>query len=258
MFSVDMVGSDAFLLMGHKAQALYIQLNMRADDDGFVNPQVTVRLTNVQPADLQELVDKKFLIQFASGIVVIKHWRINNFIRKDRYKSTNYIDEKNQLYVKENMAYTLNKLKGKPIAEVPWKSEKEERSTNGRPVVNAGKDRVGEDRVGKVSKKGGVKKIAKPTLELPDWLNKQKWAEWVEYRKARRLTTTDITLKRQISFLGRFQSEHESIIEQSITNGWQGLFEPRGSASKPPTNVLKTENSSKLVQAMKDKAAKNA
>lgn len=258
MFNDKIIGSDVFLTMPPITQVLYFHLSMRADDDGFVNPFITVRMVGATDADLQTLIEKKFLLKFASGIVVVKHWRINNFIRKDRYTATTYIAEKDQLYVKENMAYTMNKLTGRPIAEVPWKGENGSWSTNGQPKSNLGEDRIGEERVGKVSKKKGVKKVVENALVLPNWLNVKKWTEWVDYRKARRLTTSHITLGRQIQFLAGFQSQHEEIIEQSITQGWQGLFEVKQGGAKKPTNVLKTDNRSKLVQAMKDRAAKNA
>lgn len=107
MFSVDIVGSDAFLDLPHTAQALYFQLGMRADDDGFVgNPKTIQRIAGTKASDLELLVKKRFLIQFPSGVVVIKHWKINNDIKKDRYSPTVYTDEFQMLYTKDNKAYT--------------------------------------------------------------------------------------------------------------------------------------------------------
>ena len=107
MFNVDIVGSDAFLDLPHTAQALYFQLGMRADDDGFVgNPKTIQRIAGTKASDLELLVKKRFLIQFPSGVVVIKHWKINNDIKKDRYSPTVYTDEFQMLYTKENKAYT--------------------------------------------------------------------------------------------------------------------------------------------------------
>lgn len=107
MFSVDIVGSDAFLDLPHTAQALYFQLGMRADDDGFVgNPKTIQRIAGTKASDLELLVKKRFLLQFPSGVVVIKHWKINNDIKKDRYSPTVYTDEFQMLYTKENKAYT--------------------------------------------------------------------------------------------------------------------------------------------------------
>lgn len=104
---MDIVGSDAFLDLPHTAQALYFQLGMRADDDGFVgNPKTIQRIAGTKASDLELLVKKRFLIQFPSGVVVIKHWKINNQIQKDRYTPTVYTEEYQSLYIKDNKAYT--------------------------------------------------------------------------------------------------------------------------------------------------------
>ena len=107
MFSIDIVGSDAFLDLPYSAQCLYFQLGMRADDDGFVgNPKTIQRIAGTKASDLELLVKKRFLIQFPSGVVVIKHWKINNQIQKDRYTPTVYTEEYQSLYIKDNKAYT--------------------------------------------------------------------------------------------------------------------------------------------------------
>lgn len=107
MFNIDIVGSDAFLDMPHTAQALYFQLGMRADDDGFVgNPKTIQRIAGTKASDLELLVKNRFILQFPSGVVVIKHWKINNQIQKDRYTPTVYTEEYQSLYIKDNKAYT--------------------------------------------------------------------------------------------------------------------------------------------------------
>ena len=107
MFSIDIVGSDAFLDLPYSAQCLYFQLGMRADDDGFVgNPKTIQRIAGTKASDLELLVKKRFLLQFPSGVVVIKHWKINNQIQKDRYTPTVYTEEYQRLYIKDNKAYT--------------------------------------------------------------------------------------------------------------------------------------------------------
>lgn len=107
MFAKTIIDSDAFLDMPLSAQALYFHLSMRADDDGFINnPKKLQRLIGCADDDMRLLVAKAFIIPFESGVVVIKHWRINNYIRNDRYKPTNYTEEMAQLQVKENGAYT--------------------------------------------------------------------------------------------------------------------------------------------------------
>lgn len=109
MFAKTIIDSDAFLDMPLSAQALYYHLSMRADDDGFVNnPKKIQRLIGASEDDLKLLIAKSFLIKFESGVVVIKHWRMHNYIQSDRYKKTVYQDELELLKLKDNKAYTLN------------------------------------------------------------------------------------------------------------------------------------------------------
>lgn len=109
MFAKTIIDSDAFLDMPLSAQALYFHLSMRADDDGFINnPKKIQRVIGASTKDLKILEDKKFIISFSSGVVVIKHWRIHNHIQNDRYKPTSYQEEKALLTVKKNSAYTLD------------------------------------------------------------------------------------------------------------------------------------------------------
>lgn len=107
MFAKTVIDSDSFLDMPMSSQALYFHLSMRADDDGFVNnPKKIQRMVAATDDDLKLLVVKNFLIPFESGVVVIKHWRIHNYIQSDRYKPTVYTEEKAQIEVKENNVYT--------------------------------------------------------------------------------------------------------------------------------------------------------
>jgi hypothetical protein len=80
---------------------------MRADDDGFVsNPKKIMKVVNCSDDDIKILFSKRFILGFESGIIVIKHWKIHNYIAKDRYKETVYLDEKNKLIIKDNGSYT--------------------------------------------------------------------------------------------------------------------------------------------------------
>ena len=107
MFAKTIIDSDMFLDMPLSTQALYFHLSMRADDDGFINnPRKIQRMIGASDDDLKVLVMKRFILPFDSGVVVIKHWKIHNYIRNDRYKETVYQDEKSQLLLKENGAYT--------------------------------------------------------------------------------------------------------------------------------------------------------
>lgn len=109
MFAMTIIDSDAFLDMPLSTQALYFHLSMRADDDGFINnPKKVQRLVMATDDDMKLLIAKSFIIPFESGVVVIKHWKIHNYIQSDRYKPTTYQEEKTLLKVKDNGAYTLD------------------------------------------------------------------------------------------------------------------------------------------------------
>lgn len=109
MFAKTIIDSDAFLDMPLSTQALYFHLSMRADDDGFINsPKKIQRVIGASDDDLKLLIAKNFIIPFESGVVVIKHWKIHNYIQSDRYKPTVYTEEKQVLSIKDNKAYTLD------------------------------------------------------------------------------------------------------------------------------------------------------
>ena len=108
MFAKTIVLSDAFLDMPLGARCLYMTMSMLADDDGFVNqPKGIMRQCGASEDDLRVLIAKKFIIPFESGVIVIKHWRINNYLQSDRYKATVYTDEKNMLTLDAQNNYHL-------------------------------------------------------------------------------------------------------------------------------------------------------
>lgn len=111
MFARSLIDSDAFLDMPLSAQALYFHLNMRADDDGFVNnPKRITDYVGAASDDLKLLLAKRFIIVFDdSGVIVIRHWRLHNTLRSDRYHPTNYQAELSRLCIAENKAYTEQK-----------------------------------------------------------------------------------------------------------------------------------------------------
>lgn len=107
MFSLSVVDTDWFLDLPLSTQALYFHLNMRADDDGFVDaPNSIVRKIGASKNDFDLLVAKRYVLKFESGIIVIKHWRMHNTIRQDRYKPTQFQEELKTLSIKENKSYT--------------------------------------------------------------------------------------------------------------------------------------------------------
>lgn len=150
MFAKTIVLSDAFLDMPLSARCLYFTFGMLADDDGFINsPKSIIRQCGASEDDLKILIAKKFVIPFESGIIVIKHWRINNYLRNDRYKETVYAEEKDALTVDETGNYHL----GIPSNGIP---------SNGIPSI--GKDSIGKDSIGN-KEETKRKRFVPPTVE---------------------------------------------------------------------------------------------
>lgn len=145
MFSKTIIDSDAFLDMPLSTQVLYFHLSMRADDDGFINnPKKIQRMVGCNQDDITLLIAKRFVIPFESGVCVIKHWRIHNYIRTDRYKETPYQEEKSQLILKDNNSYTLSNevtTVGIPSG-IPGGVQHEHQCET---QVRLGKDRLGKD-----------------------------------------------------------------------------------------------------------------
>lgn len=134
MFDKIITNDDNFLEMPNSTQALYFHLSMNADDDGFVNNWKSImKITGTKEDDFKILISKSYLIPFDSGILVIKHWRINNYLRGDRYRPTQFQKEFNMLENHENKAYQL----------------KSEWSTIGIPLVNPDKIRIDKNRIEK-------------------------------------------------------------------------------------------------------------
>ena len=145
MFAKTIIDSDAFLDMPMSTQALYFHLSMRADDDGFLNnPKKIQRMVGATEDDLKLLIAKNFIITFESGVIVIKHWKIHNYIRNDRYKPTVYQEEKDLLTLKDNGSYSLGIPNG-------YQTETQVR--------------LGKDSIGYIKENTKRKVFVKPTIE---------------------------------------------------------------------------------------------
>lgn len=213
MFAKTIIDSDAFLDMSVTARLLYYDLSMRADDDGFVNsPKKIMRMIGASEDDLRMLAARKFIIPFENGVVVIKHWRIHNYIRKDTYNETPYKEQKQLLELDENNAYRLL-----PSVDAPSTSR-------GRSVDEPSTQvRLGKDRVGKDSK------IYSSVPELNDAI-----LSFIDFRRKMRKPMTDRAINLLISKLNSITSdtnEQIEVINQSILNGWAGVFPLKGGGS---------------------------
>ncbi len=107
MFTKKVTDDDNFMSLSSSAQALYLHLSMSADDDGFCN-QVSISMFKAHASvqDLQALLEKRYIYQFENGVIVIKHWRMANALRKDRYTPTAFQEELAHLDIKDNGSYT--------------------------------------------------------------------------------------------------------------------------------------------------------
>lgn len=157
MFSDDITTSDAFLDMPNESQLLYFHLGMNADDDGFIgSPKMIMRHIGAADDTYRLLVIKKFILHFERGICVVKHWRINNQIRKDRYTETKYRLEKSQLYIKENGSYTMNPEKGIPMPSGHFITSVIAVQNTGNQLATTGRRSIGKDSIGKVRERGAL------------------------------------------------------------------------------------------------------
>lgn len=245
MFAKTIIDSDAFIDMPLSTQALYFHLSMRADDDGFLNnPKKIQRMVGCSDDDLKILIGKRFIIPFESGVVVIKHWRIHNYIRSDRYKETVYKEEKNQLYLKENGSYTLSKEEAVPALEddvIPFGIPDDNQLVYQMDTqVRLGKDSIGKDN----KNTDNETKTAKKKKTLNELLNeyalhdevKDALLDFIEMRRAKKRPLTERALKMVINKLRDLSTDKQTqvdIINQSILHNWDTVYELKKDYYKP-------------------------
>ena len=167
MFTEKITESDTFLDMPLSTQALYFHYCMNADDDGFVkNPKRIQKMLGASEDDSKLLIVKRFVLPFDSGIIVIKHWRMHNLLRKDRYKPSEYIEEKSLLNIKENGAYTFDSNQGIPLMTTKWQPNDNQMA----PQYSLGKDSIDKISIEESNSDEQVtipssKKFIPPTIE---------------------------------------------------------------------------------------------
>lgn len=202
MFTKKITESDSFLDMPASTQALYFHLNMHADDDGFVNnPRSIQRIVGASDDDARILLAKKFIISFESGIIVIKHWKMHNYIQSDRYKPTDYIDEKALLSLDNQKTYHVEASAETQCVEVSEDEETEKSKKNTR--------------------KATVFFPESPELESA-------FKDYMDMRKKIKAPMTERAVTLAINKLEELGSRDEAmmvaILNQSTMNSWKGLF----------------------------------
>ena len=145
MFSSNVIDSDAFLDMSPTARLLYYDMGMRADDDGFIDsPKKIMRIIGASDSDLKELIDNEFVLRFDSGVIVIRHWYVNNRVRRDTYHETIYTEEKSRLFMEKNNVY---QLRNDSVTDtLQTRDEIGSQIRGGEDRID--KDRLGKDRLG--------------------------------------------------------------------------------------------------------------
>lgn len=244
MFTKKVTDDDNFMALSSSAQALYLHLSMSADDDGF-NNQITICMFKAHASldDLQSLLEKRYIYQFENGVIVIKHWRMANALRKDRYNPTTFQEELKKLRLKKNGSYTF--------ANDQIDSEKD----FGCHLVATGKDRLDKDRIDKdrldiyktiVSEadekiSSGRSKSKLKTdfaaISFPDNQNLQDaWNAFEEMRKKLKKPLTDrartLALKKLSDLSGNDDQLALRIIDQSVLNSWQSFYQIKSDNKK--------------------------
>ena len=162
MFSLSVVDTDKFLEMPISARLLYYELGMRADDDGFVSNWKKILLfTGLKEDDLKILIMKNFIIPFESGVIVIRHWRMNNYLQNDRTKPTIYQEELKELNLDNNNVYNL-------YTECIHSIDKNSIDKNSIDIYNYGNSKKLKnlsDKEKKECPKDKTTKFKKPTIE---------------------------------------------------------------------------------------------
>ncbi len=249
MFSKKIIDSDAFLDMALSTQALYFHLSMRADDEGFINnPKKILRMIGASPDELKILNAKRFVLDFDNGIIVIKHWKIHNTIRRDRIKETVHKDEANLLSTKENGAYTFDKL-----LECSDDNDLVEVSDECQPNDNQVTAQIRLDKISleEISlDKKDADKSKKPRMNATEKFIRTKvedenliiaLCDFAENRKKLKSAMTDRAITLLISKLNEIDINVDvqiQLLETAILNGWKSVY--------PPKNNNQQQNESQI------------
>lgn len=262
MFSKQIIDSDAFLEMPLSTQALYFHLSMRADDDGFLNnAKKVMKIIGANQNDYDLLVAKSFVIQFPDGICVIKHWRINNYLRKDRYTETIYQEEKAHLTVQPNGRYSLRNAAesdddlplGIPVvdrSDTQYRIDKNREEKNSIYKYNSVSGDTTDYSYSKNSNVSNLEYVLKNDIHQDsDYVLEnedlhQCLKEWMEYKDGRKPKSsnhygTEIGLKKTITQFVSGYREYgiealKKVVDDSMANNYSGVIWDR--LSRMPKN----------------------
>lgn len=226
MFTKKITDDDNFISLPSSTQALYFHLNQGADDDGF-NNQVSMAMFKAHATtdDLKVLMAKNYIIRFESGVIVIKHWRMHNTLRKDRYQPTNFQEELKMLGIKSNGAYTLG---CQVVAE-------------GLPsgCHSIDKDSIEEDSIeeSKERKKERKAKGYDAILSaVEDDSLRELYLEYIKMRKLIKSPMTDRALTMLINKVNELEpisiDRQKQLLETAIMNNWKSVYPLKDNQTK--------------------------
>lgn len=234
MTNLEVIDTDAFLDMPQSTQLLYFHLNARADDDGFVSsPRKIMRSIGGQADDLRVLAGKKFIIIFEDGVCVLKHWRINNFIRKDIYNETKYLDHKKTLFIRPNGAYTqTNDNRAIPVPRGHFSQKHVDEALTGR---EPSKEKKRLDKKSKQTDHSPIGSFDDFWKEYPKKVGKQKCLRWWKSHKpSPEFAQKMISAVQEQKQTEQWQKEGGSFIPHPYTWLNQGRWEDE--VEKPQSN----------------------
>ena len=242
MIKKKIIDSDNFLEMPLSAQALYFHLNMRADDDGFIdNPKRIIRWVNASADDLKILIAKRFVICFESGVIVIRHWRMHNTLQADRYHPTEYQEEFSRLVIQKNSPY-------EDSADIPPALPEPAPERECEPdLKNIGSD---QDTSGSIGKK-------KDTVfsDFSDG-DEDLLRALEDFAKMRKETGSPMTARAKTMLLNKLQKfrrdEWIPILEQSIFHDWKGIFPLSKDAPRAQAQPQRESKGSSALDALRN------
>lgn len=166
MFAKSIVLTDAFLDMPASARCLYFTLAMLADDDGFVgSPKSIMRQCGASQDDMMILLSKRYVLSFDSGVLVIKHWRIHNTLKNDRYHPTTYQEELSMLTTDQKGAYT------EAITQLPEQCFRNGSDVDPGWIQDGSPDKYRLEKISTDKSRKGKKEFTPPTLdEVKDYI----------------------------------------------------------------------------------------
>ena len=252
MFAKAIIDSDDFLNMPLSSQCLYFHLSMRADDEGFLNnPKKIGRMVGASEDDFRVLFSKNYVIPFESGIVVIRHWKIHNYIRGDRLKSTIFQDEAEKLTVDKSGAYILAQTNDSTEPEYLPQSDSQvtvncqssggqvtvtRRASGGIGKVNISKVNIGQDNI----KKGGAAALSDlmKEFDFSDRL-RESFEHYLSYLSEIGKpagTETARAIVRKLNSLAKSEDEAVEMLEAAIRNRWKDIYRLNEQRPEPKRN----------------------